>query len=108
MTGVPGVLSVQTAVGFLHLRKQHSAATHGIRKLCVRNRSSVFALALKGNMTQGQGNLRSAWQERMAAMRNLPPVLKSSGDRARSVVVFGVVFRLVASVLPLGLLLSAG
>ena len=55
-------------------------------------------------MTQGQKNLQSAWQERMVAMRNLPPVLKIVWRSGPSVVVWGVIFRLIASVLPLGVL----
>lgn len=46
----------------------------------------------------------SAWQERLTAMRNLPPVLKIVWDSGPVVVVLGFVFRLIAAILPVGLL----
>jgi ATP-binding cassette, subfamily B, bacterial len=45
-----------------------------------------------------------AWRERFSAMRNLPPVLKIVWDSGPVVVALGFVFRLVAAVLPIGLL----
>jgi ATP-binding cassette subfamily B protein len=45
-----------------------------------------------------------AWQERLTAMRNLPPVLKIVWDSGPVVVALGFVFRLLAAVLPVGLL----
>ena len=55
-------------------------------------------------MTQGQKNFTSAWQERMSAMRNLPPVLKIVWDSGPVVVVLGFVFRLLAALQPVALL----
>ncbi len=49
-------------------------------------------------------NMTSAWQERMSAMRNLPPVLKIVWDSGPVVVVLGFVFRLLAALQPVGLL----
>lgn len=46
----------------------------------------------------------SSWEERLVALRNLPPVLKIVWDSGPAVVVFGLVARLVASLLPLALL----
>src|SRR5579875_2126450 len=46
----------------------------------------------------------SAWQERLAAMRNMPPVLKIVWDSGPAVVVLGFVFRLLDALLPVGLL----
>ncbi len=55
-------------------------------------------------MTQEQKTFSSAWQERMSAMRNLPPVLKIVWDSGPAVVVLGFVFRLLAALQPIGLL----
>jgi ATP-binding cassette subfamily B protein len=44
------------------------------------------------------------WRERISALRNVPAVLRIVWDAGRTVVVLGVFFRLIASVLPLGLL----
>ncbi len=55
-------------------------------------------------MTQGQKTFTSAWQERMSAMRNLPPVLKFVWDSGPVVVVLGFVFRLLAALQPVALL----
>jgi ATP-binding cassette, subfamily B, bacterial len=55
-------------------------------------------------MTDGQKTMTSAWGERFSAMRNLPPVLKIVWDSGPVVVVLGFVFRLIAAVLPIGLL----
>ena len=44
------------------------------------------------------------WQERLTALRNVPPVLKIVWDSGPSVVVFGLLFRLVAALLPIALL----
>src|SRR5580698_841624 len=55
-------------------------------------------------MTQEQKTFTSAWQERMSAMRNLPPVLKIVWDSGPVVVVLGFVFRLLAALQPIGLL----
>jgi ATP-binding cassette subfamily B protein len=47
---------------------------------------------------------RSSWQERFAALRNVPPVLKIVWQSGPSVVTFGLLSRLFASLLPLALL----
>ncbi len=48
--------------------------------------------------------MTSAWQERLSAMRNLPPVLKIVWDSGPLVVVLGFVFRLLMALQPVGLL----
>ena len=55
-------------------------------------------------MTEEQKSFTSAWQERMSAMRNLPPVLKIVWDSGPVVVVLGFVFRLIAALQPVALL----
>jgi ATP-binding cassette, subfamily B, bacterial len=52
----------------------------------------------------GKRDSWNGWRERVSALRNVPAVLRIVWDAGRAVVVLGVVFRLVASVLPLGLL----
>jgi len=47
---------------------------------------------------------RSAWQERLAALRNVPPVLRIVWESGPAVVIFGLLFRLIGSVLPIALL----
>jgi ATP-binding cassette, subfamily B, bacterial len=47
---------------------------------------------------------RSAWQERLAALRNVPPVLRIVWESGPAIVVFGLLFRLLGSVLPIALL----
>jgi ATP-binding cassette, subfamily B, bacterial len=46
----------------------------------------------------------ASWQERLSALRNIPPVLKIVWDSGPVVVSLGLVFRLIASLLPLALL----
>jgi ATP-binding cassette, subfamily B, bacterial len=46
----------------------------------------------------------TGWQERVVALRNVPAVLKIVWDAGPSVVVFGLVSRVVASLLPIALL----
>jgi len=53
---------------------------------------------------EADNGFRSAWQERLAALRNVPPVLRIVWESGRSVVVFGILFRLIGSVLPIALL----
>jgi ATP-binding cassette subfamily B protein len=48
--------------------------------------------------------MTSAWQERLSAMRNMPPVLKIVWDSGPLVVVLGFVFRLLMALQPIGLL----
>ncbi len=55
-------------------------------------------------MTQQQKTMTSAWQERLSALRNLPPVLKIVWDSGPIVVVLGFAFRLLAALQPVGLL----
>jgi ATP-binding cassette subfamily B protein len=52
----------------------------------------------------GKQDAWSGWRERISALRNVPAVLRIVWESGRTVVVLGVVFRLIASVLPLGLL----
>ena len=47
---------------------------------------------------------RSSWQERFAALRNVPPVLKIVWNSGPGVVTFGLVSRVFASLFPLALL----
>ena len=47
---------------------------------------------------------RSSWQERFAALRNVPPVLKIVWNSGPGVVTFGLVARVFASLFPLALL----
>ena len=51
-----------------------------------------------------QGNLGGGWQERLSALRNTPPVLKIVWQSGPGVVIFGLIARLFASLLPLALL----
>ena len=45
----------------------------------------------------------SSWQERLSALRNVPPVLKIVWQSGPGVVTFGILARIVAAVLPIGL-----
>jgi ATP-binding cassette subfamily B protein len=54
-------------------------------------------------MTERQ-NFWSGWQERISALRNVPAVLKIVWDSGPGVVTFGLVSRVFASFLPVGLL----
>jgi ATP-binding cassette, subfamily B, bacterial len=51
-----------------------------------------------------QGNFGSGWQERLSALRNVPPVLRIVWQSGPAVVACGLIFRLVAAVLPIALL----
>jgi ATP-binding cassette, subfamily B, bacterial len=46
----------------------------------------------------------SSWNKRLAALRNVPPVLRLVWDAAPSVVAGGIALRLVSAMIPLGLL----
>ena len=48
-------------------------------------------------------HMKSSWRERVKALRNLPVVLGIVWESGRAVVVFGLVLRVIASLLPLGL-----
>jgi ATP-binding cassette subfamily B protein len=52
----------------------------------------------------GEPNLKGAWQERFAALRNVPAVLHLVWESGRLVVTLGLVFRLVLALLPIALL----
>ena len=52
----------------------------------------------------GHEKFRSGWQERLAALRNVPPVLKIVWESGPAVVTFGLIFRLFVAVLPVALL----
>jgi ATP-binding cassette, subfamily B, bacterial len=52
----------------------------------------------------GKQDSWNGWRERVSALRNVPAVLRIVWESGRTVVVLGVVFRVVASVLPLALL----
>jgi ATP-binding cassette, subfamily B, bacterial len=54
-------------------------------------------------MTERQ-NFWGGWQERISALRNVPAVLKIVWDSGPGVVVFGLVSRLFAAMMPVGLL----
>ena len=45
----------------------------------------------------------SSWNERLSALRNVPPVLKIVWDSGHGVVLFGVIGRVVSALLPLAL-----
>jgi ATP-binding cassette subfamily B protein len=50
------------------------------------------------------GNFGSGWQERLSALRNVPPVLRIVWQSGPAVVACGLIFRLIAAVLPIALL----
>ncbi|MGH9510863.1 MAG: ABC transporter ATP-binding protein [Terriglobales bacterium] len=52
----------------------------------------------------GNKDFRSSWQERLTALRNVPPVLKIVWQSGPAVVTFGLVSRFFASLFPLALL----
>ncbi len=54
-------------------------------------------------MTERQ-NFWGGWQERISALRNVPAVLKIVWDSGPGVVLFGLISRVFASLLPVGLL----
>jgi len=56
-------------------------------------------------MAQEQSTPSSGWQERLAALKNLPPVLNIVWRSGRGVVVAGLLLRLLSSLQPLALLM---
>ena len=48
-------------------------------------------------------NFWSSWQERLSALKNVPPILKIVWQSGPGVVTFGVVARIVAALLPVAL-----
>lgn len=55
-------------------------------------------------MAQGQGTFTSSWQERLTALKNLPPVLNIVWRSGRGVVTAGLLLRVFASLQPIALL----
>lgn len=53
---------------------------------------------------EDQSNLENDWRQRLAALRNVPPVLGIVWESGPLVVSFGLIARVVASLLPLALL----
>src|SRR5258708_12482772 len=51
----------------------------------------------------GKQDFWSGWRERLSALRNVPPVLKIVWQSGPGVVTFGVVARVIAALLPVGL-----
>lgn len=51
-----------------------------------------------------QDSVWTGWRERLAALRNVPPVLRIVWDSGPAVVAGGLIFRLFASLLPMALL----
>ncbi len=51
-----------------------------------------------------QDNFWSGWQDRLSALRNVPPVLKIVWDSGPMVVSLGLVFRLITSLVPIAVL----
>jgi len=52
----------------------------------------------------GRENFWSGWQDRLSALRNVPPVLKIVWQSGPAVVAFGILARVLASLLPVGLI----
>ena len=50
--------------------------------------------------------LRHGWEERVSALRNVPAVLRMFWDSAPTSVALSLVFRLITSLVPLGILLT--
>ena len=55
-------------------------------------------------MTKVKQSFWTGWDERLAALRQVPPVLKIVWQSGRAVVSLGIAVRIVASLLPIGLL----
>ena len=51
-----------------------------------------------------QDNFWKGWHDRLAALRNVPPVLKIVWESGPGVVMFGLVSRVLAALLPVGLI----
>src|SRR5579872_686111 len=51
-----------------------------------------------------QESFWSSWRERLAALRNIPPVLRIVWESGPAVVAGGLIFRLFAALLPMALL----
>ena len=55
-------------------------------------------------MTRKKHTLWMPWNERVAALRQLPPVLNIVWQAGPTVVFLGIAFRIVTALLPIGLL----
>ncbi len=55
-------------------------------------------------MTKSRENFWTAWHERLAALKQVPPVLRMVWESGPAVVSAGIIFRVVVSLLPIGLL----
>ncbi len=55
-------------------------------------------------MAQAEGTFTSGWQERLSALKNLPPVLNIVWRSGRAVVTAGLILRLFTSLQPIALL----
>ncbi len=53
-----------------------------------------------GSIMSGKPNFWEGWRERLAALRNVPAVLRFVWESGRTVVVLGLVARVIASLLP--------
>jgi ATP-binding cassette subfamily B protein len=51
----------------------------------------------------GQESFWSSWRERLQALRNVPPVLQIVWESGRAVVILGLLFRLLVSLLPIAI-----
>jgi ATP-binding cassette subfamily B protein len=58
-------------------------------------------------MTEGQHSTSSAWRERLAALRNVPPVLGILWESGRAVVTWGILLRIAVAALPAGIAVVA-
>src|SRR6266550_3585737 len=84
---------------------------HGFSASLVRSRRGRTAnrAVLKSQTGPGLGqmsqkeNFWSSWQERLSALRNVPPVLKIVWKSGPGVVTFGIVARVTAALLPIAL-----
>ena len=55
-------------------------------------------------LSQTNESFLGAWRERLSALRNLPPGLKIVWESGPRVVASGIIFRVVAALVPLGVL----
>jgi ATP-binding cassette subfamily B protein len=55
-------------------------------------------------MSKGKDSFWAAWDDRLAALRQIPPILKIVWESGPAVVTFGIVVRIFAALLPIGLL----
>lgn len=55
-------------------------------------------------MSSAVSSSETSWNKRLAALRNVPPVLKLVWDAAPSVVATGIILRILSALIPLGVL----